>query len=185
MPKRFALAVAALLISIAPTFSQTIPSLPDSQKTPGVPLMVIPDDKTASCIADLVGGPLEQGDAITLQMVCAPGYSKCIRNVPAAEKRSVYASYGLQGNHTGYCESQQGCEVDHLISLELGGSNDQKNLWPEPYQGEALNAHVKDRLENFLHTEVCAGRIGLKEAQDEISTNWIESYRKRIGEPPQ
>jgi hypothetical protein len=42
----------------------------------------------------------------------------------AAEKDAVYQSYALAGNHTGYCDTQQGCEIDHLISLELGGSND-------------------------------------------------------------
>jgi 5-methylcytosine-specific restriction endonuclease McrA len=50
-------------------------------------------------------------------------------------KQSVCTSYGLTGNHTGYCDTNHGCEVDHLISIELGGSNDQHNLWPEPYQG--------------------------------------------------
>jgi len=71
-----------------------------------------------------------------------------------------------------------------LISLELGGSNDARNLWPEPYQGEALNAHVKDRLENNMHADVGAGEVSLNDTQTEISTNWIEAYRKHIGEPP-
>ena len=91
-------------------------------------------------------------------------------NVPQAEKDAVYQSYGLAGNHTGYCDTQQGCEVDHLISLELGGSNDQTNLWPQPYQGTPLNAHVKDQLENFLHAQTCAGNIALDQAQQEIAT---------------
>ena len=63
-------------------------------------------------------------------------------------------------------------------SLELGGSNDLKNLWPEPYEGEEFNAHVKDQLENWLHAEVCAGRMPSKEAQKEISSNWIEAFKK-------
>jgi hypothetical protein len=88
-----------------------------------------------------------------------------------AEKVAVYGSYGLTGNHTGYCDVQQGCEIDHLVSLELGGSNDQKNLWPQPYQGSAWNAHVKDQLENFLHAQVCAGNIALDQAQREISAD--------------
>jgi hypothetical protein len=96
-------------------------------------------------------------------------------------KTAVYKSYGLTGNHTGYCDSDQGCEVDHLISLELGGSNDQKNLWPEPYQGEEFNAHVKDQLENWYHAQVCSGQMPLKQAQKEISSNWIEAYKKHLG----
>jgi hypothetical protein len=42
------------------------------------------------------------------------------------------------------------CEVDHLIPLELGGSNEMKNLWPQPdkRQPECVE---KDQLENELH----------------------------------
>ena len=61
-------------------------------------------------------------------MICTPGYTKCVRAVSSAVKRQAYANYGLTGNHTGFCESDQGCEVDHLISLEIGGSNDIKNF---------------------------------------------------------
>jgi len=177
-------AVAALLLSSAPSFSQDMPSLPDSVKTPGVVLEVVPDDRAAACLSNLIGGSVSDGDPITLEMVCTPGYTKCIRNVSTTLKKQVYASYGLEGNHTGYCDSKQGCEIDHLISLELGGANELGNLWPEPYQGEALNAHVKDQLENKLHADVCSGDISLKDAQKEISANWIEAYRKHIGEPP-
>jgi len=72
--------------------------------------------------------------------------------------------------------------VDHLISLELGGSNSIKNLWPEPYTGD-LNAHVKDKLENKLHSLVCNGDIDLKTAQQEIATDWVAAYIKYIGQP--
>jgi hypothetical protein len=40
--------------------------------------------------------------------------------------------------------------VDHLIPLELGGSNDIANLWPQSYV-TVWNAHMKDRLENRLN----------------------------------
>src|SRR5207248_3197259 len=84
--------------------------------------------EVASCLSDKTGTNVQVDDAITVDLICTPGYSKCIRNVPQAEKVAVYKSYGLAGNHTGYCDTKQGCEVDHLISLELGGSNDQTNL---------------------------------------------------------
>lgn len=72
-------------------------------------------------------------------------------------------------------------EEDHLVSLELGGApRDPLNLWPEPWQG-ACGARVKDRLENRLHDLVCARKITLKQAQTEIATDWIVSYRKHIG----
>jgi hypothetical protein len=72
--------------------------------------------------------------------------------------------------------------VDHLISLELGGSNSLKNLWPESYSGE-WNAHVKDKLENDLHRRVCKGEVDLKDAQREIATDWIAAYKKYLSEP--
>jgi hypothetical protein len=40
-------------------------------------------------------------------------------------KRKVYAEYGITHHEPSEFE------VDHLISLELGGSNSIRNLWPE------------------------------------------------------
>jgi len=100
-----------------------------------------------------------------------------IRKVSAKTKRQVYAAYGnAGGNHTGFCSVTGGCEVDHLISLELGGSNDIKNLFPQPYSGVKWNARVKDRLENKLHQEICAGTISTELAQKKIATNWIQAF---------
>lgn len=94
-----------------------------------------------------------------------------VRNVPESLKKRVYAEYGAV-EKKGIC-----CEVDHLISLELGGSNDIKNLWPQPYS-PAPGAHQKDVLENYLHRQVCEGKLGLGEAQKEISTDWYRVYEK-------
>jgi hypothetical protein len=177
-PKR-ALAIAVLLLAPSSAFAD---DLPDPNKTPGAILGTVPDDQVASCLSDKTGTNVQVNDTITVDLICTPGYSKCIRNVPQAEKVAVYQSYGLpEGNHTGYCDTKQGCEVDHLISLELGGSNEQTNLWPQPYQGTVWNAHVKDQLENFLHAQVCAGTIALDQAQQEIAKDWIAAYKKRIG----
>jgi hypothetical protein len=67
------------------------------------------------------------------------------------------------------------CEVDHLISLELGGSNDIKNLWPEPYLPRP-GARQKDVLENWLHKQVCSGKMPLSDAQRMIATDWYAPY---------
>jgi hypothetical protein len=182
--KRIFLAIAvSLLIVSAPALGQE-GQLPDKMKTPGVALKQVPDEKVAACLTDLIGDKIEVDETITVEMICTKGYTKCIRNVSTAIKRAVYKSYGMpQGNHTGTCDVDQGCEVDHLISLELGGANDRKNLWPQPYDGLKFNAHVKDQLENFLHDQVCSGKITLTTAQKEISTDWVATYKKRIGEP--
>ncbi|HZY45487.1 MAG TPA: HNH endonuclease, partial [Anaerolineae bacterium] len=72
--------------------------------------------------------------------------------------------------------------IDHIISLELGGSNSIRNLFPEPYTGD-WNARIKDKLENKLHSLVCSGQVDLVTVQQEISTDWINAYIKYIGQP--
>ena len=69
-------------------------------------------------------------------------------------------------------------EVDYLITPELGGATDIRNLWPEPYYDTAWNAHVKDQLEERLHEMVCRGDVDLATAQQDISKDWIAAYRK-------
>jgi 5-methylcytosine-specific restriction endonuclease McrA len=71
-------------------------------------------------------------------------------------------------------------EVDHLISLELGGSNARSNLFPEAASPRP-GSHEKDRLENELHREVCSGDIGLRHAQRLIAGDWVAAYRARFG----
>ena len=100
---------------------------------------------------------------VTAQDVCIPGYTKKVRNVPAEMKREVYEEYGVTSHGSG------DYEVDHLIPLELGGSNSIKNLWPESHRTSPWNAQVKDRLEGKLHELVCSGQLDLKTAQQAIA----------------
>ena len=116
----------------------------------------------------------------TTAKVCGTKSTKDERNVPESEKKAIYESYGI-AKCSGYCSGPQGCEIDHLVSLELGGANTSDNLWPQPYDGE-WNAHDKDRLENKLHRMICTEKtISLKNAQKEITTDWIAAYKKYIG----
>ena len=101
----------------------------------------------------------------TTAQICSPGYASSVRNVPQSEKDKVYAEYGITKHTLG------AYEVDHEIPLEIGGSNDIKNLWPEPYTGP-YNAHEKDQVENYLHDQVCSGKVALKDAQTAIAANW-------------
>ena len=39
-----------------------------------------------------------------------------------------------------------------------------------------------DRLEDYSHGAVCAGRIPLDRAQREIAEDWIAAYRRYFGE---
>jgi hypothetical protein len=74
-------------------------------------------------------------------------------------------------------------EIDHLISLELGGADVAENLWPESYDTTPWNAHTKDKLEDRLHALVCAGKLPIEQAQREIAADWIAAYEKYIGKP--
>jgi hypothetical protein len=123
---------------------------------------------------------LTPGDAfdVTAQELCVTGYSKKVRNVPAEMKREVYREYGITSHASG------DYEVDHLISLELGGSNSIKNLWPESHRTSPWNAQVKDRLEGKLHELVCDGKVDLKTAQQAIASNWIEAYQSYVSPKP-
>jgi hypothetical protein len=117
--------------------------------------------------------------ALTKEVICRPGWSTSeVRDVTELEKQQVYSAYHMRPN-----QPPCPCEIDHLIPLELGGSNDKRNLWPQSYVTEPWNAHVKDELENRMHEEVCAGDLGLAEAQREIAKDWIAAFRKRFVHP--
>lgn len=135
--------------------------------------------KTTGC---QVNGALQDqtctpGDIIpdaTTDKICVSGYASSVRNVPQSEKNQVYANYGITTHKSGQYE------VDHLVSLELGGSNDISNLWPEAASPKP-GFHEKDSVENYLHDQVCNGSIPLRQAQIEIATNWLAVYQSMSG----
>ena len=130
--------------------------------------------KTSNCVAhgglaDSACTPGAIFPNVTTQQICKPGYSSSVRNVPTSEKDQVYAEYGITHHSAGQYE------VDHLVSLELGGSNDISNLWPEA-ASPTPGFHQKDQVENYLHDQVCSGAMSLKDAQYKIATNWLAVY---------
>ena len=89
----------------------------------------------------------------------------------------IMLEYGLPvGSHPTY-------EVDHLLSLNLGGADDDRNLWPEPRRSiePIWNAEAKDRLEWRLHDMVCSGQVDLAEAQKAMISDWTAAYQKYMG----
>jgi hypothetical protein len=132
--------------------------------------------KTSGCTSN---GPLPDPDcspgaifaSSTVEDICTPGYSSSVRNVSVSLKKKIYGEYGLT-----YPQPTGSYEVDHIIPLELGGSNDRANLYPEAAE-PAPGFHEKDIVEDYLHQEVCAGHIELSAAQQQIANDWIAVYR--------
>jgi hypothetical protein len=116
---------------------------------------------------------------LTRAVLCSPDFTtKSVRNVPQSLKYKVEAEYGMAKKKYG-----SSLEIDHIVSLELGGSNDVADLFPE-----GLYAHpgykIKDKLENKLHDLVCDGKMSLRSVQRAIAKNWQALYEKVYGTPP-
>src|SRR3954465_10888210 len=117
--------------------------------------------------------PGKANPALTKAILCSPGFhTKPYRHVSASEKRAACAAYGIFKGCPG-----RGYEIDHLIPLELGGSNDMLNLWPQPASRRGVVGYQdKDALENHLHRMVCSGEISLGGAQSRIAHDWYHLW---------
>lgn len=112
------------------------------------------------------------------------------RHATPAEKRGVYVAYGLANRRDGYCAAGGGCVLDDRIPLEVGGSNDTRNLWPQVKTG-AFNQELKNVCENAAHKALCAGQIGVEAAQDIFRGDWtvgcapyrVKARRRHTSEP--
>ncbi len=173
----FVLALTVLFIIIY-SFKQKNSLLsPQSTQLPSsAPVVLGQQTKTNNCVAnnslpDKACTPGAVFPTVTKEQICTPGYSKSVRNVPSSIKEQVFASYGITSHRPGEYE------VDHLISLELGGSNDISNLWPEVAEPRP-GYHEKDKVENYLHDEICSGSITLQEAQQKIASDWLQVYNE-------
>src|SRR3954469_16898888 len=105
--------------------------------------------------------------------ICTPGYTERVRDVSESTKNAVYREYGIRRRSRGQYE------IDHLIPLELGGSNSIRNLFAEaalPKPG----FHQKDMLENKLHALVCSGDLKIRAAQKAIASNWLPAYQRYV-----
>ena len=100
------------------------------------------------------------------------GYASSVRNVSNKTKREVYRRYGVTPDSSKY-------EVDHLIPLLLGGSNDVSNLWPMPYDGQ-YGAREKDKLEVRMLAELRRGTVDLFTAQSYFKGDWTVAYKRFI-----
>jgi hypothetical protein len=148
-------------------------------------LVFVGSAAVADDIPDLNITPGSIRVGLTKAKICSIKWGKDARHVTPAMKRQVFQRYGYMGNNDPKCvpAGKRRCEIDHLISRELGGADEVVNLWPQAYGTSPWNAVVKDKLENRLHKEMCAGNISLKVAQDMLVHDWRKAYKKYYGEP--
>src|SRR5260370_42677303 len=78
-----------------------------------------------------------------------------------------------------HTERRSALEDIYALRLELGGDGkDPRNLWPEPHLG-TNNSFDKDKVENWLHEQVCSGLMPPQDAQTGIAINWRQ-YLPRV-----
>jgi hypothetical protein len=109
---------------------------------------------------------------VSLEDVCSMPHEEVVRDVSGSLRQQVFREYGIVNPRP------EDYEVDYLIAPGLGGTEDIRNLWPQPSTSANWNAHKKDALEERLHQLVCEGQLGLETAQKAISTDWITAYEK-------
>lgn len=118
------------------------------------------------------------------ETVCRKGgYTRSVRppeDYTEKIKREQIREYGFEGHRLGEFE------LDHLVALTLGGAPaSPQNLWPQPHNVEGgWGSYAKDKLELVLHKLVCSRQVSLAQAQHDMATNWIEAYKKYIGQNP-
>ena len=142
-------------------------------RTSGCTLAALPDRRCS---------PGAYYSKLTKRVICSSSFrTSSVRHVPESEKFAVEREYGLVAKHYG-----QTLEIDHIVSLELGGSNDIANLYPEKavLPGHAPGFRVKDKLENKLHALVCAGQMTLRAARQQVASNWERLFKKVYGVAP-
>lgn len=182
MKIRIALTVAPgclALVGAAAIGAAPLTSALDVGKT----VLLAPRTKSSGCRLganpDRRCSPGAYHSKLTRRVICAPGFrTGDIRNVPAAEKFAVEREYGLAPRRYG-----RALEVDHIVPLELGGSNVIANLFPEKADAHP-GYRAKDRLENAVRGIVCRGAMRLRTAHRRIAANWQRLYAQVFGVAP-
>ena len=152
--------VFALLLSIDRDANEPAPSMArDGVSRPG-PALPRPD---------LTPGAVRQ---ISVEEICQQEQEAHPPLVDIMTAQQVFEYYGADFRRA------EEYELDFLITPELGGTADIRNLWPQPYGSTTWNAHVKDELEHLFRERVCDGTMDIRTAQREIATDWISAYRR-------
>ena len=155
-----------------------------------------PADTASGCKTGMKNGypvpdpkctPGAVNNTLTVEVLRDPNFrTGCVRDnaTSASQKASTYTLYHIP--HPAHNQGvMQTCELDHLISLELGGADSIDNIWPQcGPDGVVLRQRFfkqKDAVENYLAKQVRDGVMNLKDAQQGIAEDWtqyLEQARK-------
>lgn len=102
--------------------------------------------------------------------ICAAGYETSAKPVAGWQKAAALEKYGIR-------PESFGGDLDHLVPVALGGSNDPDNLWPMHAQGD-MTPEAKARLADALKAQVCDGKMSLKDAQGAFKKDWTKAYKQ-------
>jgi hypothetical protein len=111
----------------------------------------------------------------------------CVRDMATSveDKKKVFAWYGLREDDT--------CEMDHFVSLEIGGADTLDNIWPEcgpaGATGMARDFKQKDSVELYLGEQVklgpAKGGMSQQDARQRVIRDWtalIDAAKKAEAE---
>lgn len=99
--------------------------------------------------------------------LCKRGYASTVKAVSKKIKTATYTAYGITE------EQKKNYTLDRFVPINLGGTNDQSNIWPQ-LTGDSAN---KNKVESFLFEEMCSGRITVPQSQELASHKWQEAQK--------
>jgi hypothetical protein len=131
-------------------------------------------------IPDPICTPGAINPTVTTDVLRNPEFrTRCIRNQATSEheKFETYYWYDIQHPYHNRGRAQV-CELDHLVSLELGGADTLDNIWPEcgPADVKLRRRYFKqkDIVENYLAKMVREGKMDLGQVQRGIAEDWTQ-----------
>jgi hypothetical protein len=105
-------------------------------------------------------------------LICTADYAASVKPVANWQRNEALVRYGIRPEgFTG--------DLDHLVPVALGGSNDPDNLWPFHGEGD-FTLEAKNALAQRLRDMVCTNKMSLKDAQDAFKKDWTKAYRQHM-----
>jgi hypothetical protein len=103
--------------------------------------------------------------------ICEAGFVRGVKPASSREQADALERYGIRP------ESFKG-DLEHLVPVALGGSNDPDNLYPFHTNSNELTLEAKHQLADKLQAMVCSGKLSLKEAQAAFKKDWTKAYKQ-------